>query len=57
MFTISKSRLKFLRRIIKKEGLENLALTGYIEDKRNKERRQTTYLMSLSEWIVKRGAA
>lgn len=40
---------------MKKEGLENLALTGYIDGKRNKEIQQVTYLTGLIKWMAEQG--
>lgn len=37
---------------MKREYLKNLILTGYIKGKNDKGRQQTTYLMSLHEWIT-----
>lgn len=48
----NKRVLKFLRHIVKKDGFENLILTGQIEGKRAKEKERTTYLANLSEWVV-----
>ena len=39
---------------MRKEGLENLMLTGYIDGKRDKERQRQTYLGSLSRWLEER---
>ena len=46
--TIRKRQLQFLGHIMRKEGLENLMLTGYIDGKRDKGRQRQTYLGSLS---------
>lgn len=47
--SIKKRQLKFLWYIIRKEGLENITLTGYIEGKRDKWRQRGIYLTSLCE--------
>lgn len=38
IFTIRKIKLKFLECIMRKEDLENLALTGHIDGKRSMEK-------------------
>lgn len=37
--------------MMKKEGPENLTLTGHDEDKGSKESQQVNYLTRLYEWI------
>lgn len=46
IFWIRKQQLKFLVPI-KKEGLDNVILSGYTEDKRDKRKKHVTYLTSL----------
>lgn len=38
---------------MRKEGSENLTLTGCIKDKR--DRKKTTYLVSLCKWMLEQG--
>ena len=47
--------LRFLGHVIKKDGLENLALTGKIEEKRGRGRKRTLWMTSLNAWIAERG--
>ena len=54
MKTIRKKQLQFLGHIMRKEGLENLMLIGYIEGKRDKGRQRQAYLGSLSRWLEAR---
>ena len=49
---IRKRQLQFFQHIMKKEGLENLKITGKIEGKRRRGRQQLTYLESLSKWMA-----
>ena len=44
IFNTEKSQLKFLGYIIRKESLENLILTGQIDDKRYRRKQRITYL-------------
>lgn len=46
---IRKKTLKFLGHIIKKDGLENLTLTGYIEGQRDRGRQRFAYITKLAE--------
>lgn len=39
---------------MRKEGSENLTLTGCIKDKRG-DREKTTYLVSLCKWMLEQG--
>ena len=52
---IRKRQLKFLGHIMRKEGLENLILTGRIEGGRDRGKQRATYLTGLSEWMTGRG--
>ena len=40
--------------VVRKEGLQNLPLTGKIEGKRSRGRQRLTYLKSLSKWMTER---
>ena len=50
--TIRKQQLKFLGHIMRKEGLENLTLTGQIEGKRSRGRQRLIYLEGLNNWVA-----
>ena len=54
MLDIRKRQLKFLGHIMRKEGLENLILTGLIEGGRDRGEQRATYLTGLSEWMTGR---
>ena len=41
--------------MIRKDGLENLALTGKIEEKRSRGRKWMLWMTSLNAWIAERG--
>jgi len=49
---IRKRQMQFLGHIMRKDGLENLTITGKIEGKRSRGRQRITYLESLSKWIA-----
>lgn len=49
ILNIKKSQLKFLGHV-RKEGLENPILTGWIVGKRDEENQCMTYLVGLSKW-------
>ena len=49
--TIRKRQLKFLGHVMRKEGLENLVLTGKIEGSRGRGRPRETYMSSLCKWM------
>lgn len=57
MHIIRKRQLKLVGQIMKKEGLENLALMGHIKDKRDREKEQATYLTRLDAGTRGRGVA
>ena len=40
---------------VRKDGLENLALTGKIEGKRSRGRQWSLWMANLNEWIGERG--
>ena len=40
---------------MRKDGLENLALTGKIEGKRNRGKKRSLQMANLNEWIGERG--
>ena len=48
-------QLNFLGHIIRKDGLENLAMTGRIEGKRSRGRRRVTLMSSVKGWLQERG--
>ena len=48
-------QLRFLGHVIRKDGLENLALTGKIEGKRSRGRKRMLWMTSLNAWIAERG--
>ena len=47
--------MKFLGHMVRKDGLENLALTGKIAGKRSRGRRRTMWMTSLNEWLTANG--
>lgn len=47
MLRINKRQLNFLRRIMGKEGLEKLTLTGDIECKKERGKQRITYISRL----------
>ena len=49
-------QLKFLGHIIRKDGFENLVLTGKIEGKRSRGRKGVTWMSSMKDWLQERGA-
>ena len=49
-------QMSFVGHIIRKDGLENLALTGKIEGKRGRGRKRMNWMTSLNAWITERGA-
>ena len=52
--TIRKQQLECLGLVMRKEGLENLTLTGKVERKRSRGRQHLTYLERLSKWMAER---
>ena len=52
--TIRKRQLLFLGHIIRKEGLEELALTGKIDGRKGKGRPRNMYLTSIAAWTRKK---
>ena len=48
-------QLRFLGYVIRKDGLENLALTGKIEGKRSRGRKRMLWMTSINAWIADRG--
>ena len=48
-------QMRFLRHMFRKDGLENLALTGMIEGKRDRGRKRMLWMTSLNAWIAERG--
>ena len=53
---IRTKQMRFLGHLMRKDGLENLALTGKLEGKRNKGRKQSLWVANLNEWIGEKGA-
>ena len=47
--------MRFLGHVIRKEGLENLALTGQIEGKRTRGRQRILWMNGLVGWIQEIG--
>ena len=52
---IRTKQMRFLGHLMRKDGLENLALTGKIEGKRNRGRKWSLWMANLNEWIEERG--
>ena len=52
---IRTKQMRFLGHLMKKDGLENLALTGKIEGKRSRGRKWSLWMANLNEWIGERG--
>ena len=48
-------QMRFLGHVIRKDGLENLALTGKIEGKNGRGRKRMLWMTSLNAWIAERG--
>ena len=48
---IRKRQLEFLGHVMRKEGLENLSVTGKINGKRSRGRQRITYIASISRWM------
>ena len=46
--------MKFIGYVVRKDGLEVLALTGKIQGKRSRGRKRMFWLTSLNEWIRER---
>jgi hypothetical protein len=55
MSNIRVKQIEFLGHIIRKDGFENLAITGKIEGKRSRGRRRITWMSSVKEWLKDRG--
>ena len=49
-------QLKFLGHILRKDGFENLVLTGRIEGTRSRGRKRVMWLSNLKDWLKERGA-
>ena len=52
MKTIRKEQIEFLGHVTRKEGLEELMLTGRVNWKRSRGRQRLTYLESLSKGMT-----
>ena len=50
--TIRRQQLKFLGHTMRKEGLENLTLTGQTEGKRSQGWQRLTYFKGLNNWVA-----
>ncbi|XP_071959530.1 uncharacterized protein [Antedon mediterranea] len=48
-------QMRFMGHVLRKGGLENLALPGKIEGRRSRGRKRVTWLASIAEWIRNRG--
>ena len=48
-------QLNFFGHTIRKDGLENLAMTGKMEGKRSRGRRRVTWMSSVKVWLQDRG--
>ena len=48
-------QMRFLGHVIRKDGLENMALTGKLEGKRGRGRKRVLWVTSLNAWIAERG--
>ena len=55
ILVIRTKQMRFLGHLMRKDGLENLALMGKIEWKRNRGRKQSLWMPNLNEWIGERG--
>ena len=49
--TIRKRQLQFLGHVLRKEELEDVAITGKIEGKRARGRQRLTFISNLSHWM------
>ena len=52
---IRTKHMRFLGHLMRKDGLENLVLTGKIEGKRSRGRQWSLCMANLNEWIGDRG--
>ena len=50
MATIRSRKMKFLRHMMRRNGTENLALTGKIEGTRAKGCQRMTYISNIKDW-------
>ena len=50
---IRRRQLQFLGHVLRKQELEDVALTGKIEGKRARGKQRLTYISSLSQWMGK----
>ena len=48
---IRKRELEFLGHIVRKDCMENLCITGFVEGKRSRSRQRITFLDSLNKWM------
>ena len=48
--TIKDRTMTFLGHVMWRKGMENISLTGKVEDKRTRGRQRTTYLSNIKEW-------
>ena len=55
MFNIRKRQLLFLGHVIRKEGLEELVLSGKVDGKKGRGRPRTTFMSSITSWTRKSG--
>ena len=52
---IRTKQMRFLGHLMRKDGLENLVLTGKIEGRRSRGRQWPLWMANLNEWIRERG--
>ena len=48
---IRNRQLEFLGHILRKDGMENLCITGFVDRKRSRGRQLITFLDSLCKWM------
>ena len=52
LMIIRKRQLKFLGHIMRKNGLEELILTGSVDGKRSRGRQREKYFTNLNRWVT-----
>ena len=52
---IRTKQMRFLGHVMRKDGLENLVLTGKIEGKRSRGRQWSLWMANVNKWIGERG--
>ena len=48
---IRKRQLEFLGHILRKDGMKNLCITGYVDGKRRRGRQRITFFETLCKWM------